>query len=401
MGFVIEAVAFSSLIPLYPIPLVSQAAPPLIQTDLYFERQIGTTERVTEQQFQHFLQMVITPLFPDGLTVYDTQGHFLNPDGDLMREPIQVVSLVHEETPKNQQAIATIIQHYQQQFHQDVVVNIANQDVVIGFDPTADLIDNNQPPELIQVELYFGRNIGTTGRVSDRQFNQFLNDVVTPRFPEGLTVHDASGQFLDQSGRLIQELSKVISLVVEDTEQNETAIQQVITTYKQQFQQESVLEVVNEAVTIGLGQGEDLIDHDPTPELIQVDLYFGRNIGTTQRVSQRQFRQFLRDVVTSHFPTGLTVYPADGQFLDHLNRLIREPSNVVSLIMEDTPSNERSLNQIIDSYKQQFQQEAVLVVVDEDLDIAFGATATPSISTIRNFTLTTCIIYQSLACPNP
>jgi phosphopantetheine adenylyltransferase len=39
--------------------------------------------------------------------------------------------------------------------------------------------------------------------------------------------------------------------------------------------------------------------------------------------------------------------------------------------LEDTQANERSINQIIDAYKQKFQQESVLVVVDETLSIAF------------------------------
>jgi hypothetical protein len=34
---------------------------------------------------------------------------------------------------------------------------------------------------LIQQDLYFGRNIGTTGRITRKQFQKFLNDVVTHR----------------------------------------------------------------------------------------------------------------------------------------------------------------------------------------------------------------------------
>ena len=167
----------------------------------------------------------------------------------------------------------------------------------------------------------------------------------------------------------------MVSLILEDTEQNERSLYQIIDAYEDQFQQDSVLQVVNEEVSVGFGQGEDLIDNAPIPELIQVDLYYGRNIGTTGQVSDRQFRQFLRDEITPRFPDGLMGYNANGQFLDSSNQLIREPSNVVSLILEDTQANERSINQIIDAYKQKFHQESVLVVVDETLSIAFDVDA--------------------------
>ncbi|WNZ22116.1 DUF3574 domain-containing protein [Leptolyngbya sp. NK1-12] len=42
-------------------------------------------------------------------------------------------------------------------------------------------------PALIQQNLYFGRNIGMTGRVTEQEFQQFVEDVVTPRFPTGVT----------------------------------------------------------------------------------------------------------------------------------------------------------------------------------------------------------------------
>lgn len=383
----IELATFDYPLQLQVVQVEHETTATLIQEDLYFGRNIGTTGRVAEQQFRQFLRDVVTSRFPDGLTVYDAKGQFLDSDGDLIREPSKVVSLAYEDNAKNRQSVRDIVNAYQQQFQQESVLQVGNHDIAVGFGQGEDLINNDSTPELIQVDLYFGRNIGTTGRVSDRQFRQFLERVVTPRFPDGLTVYDANGQFLDRSNDLIREPSNVVSLILEDTQTNEQSLHQIIDAYKDQFQQESVLEVVNENVNVGFSQGEDLIDNDPTPELIQADLYFGRNIGTTGRVSDRQFRRFLRDEITPRFPDGLTVYKADGQFLDSSNRLIREPSNVVSLILEDTLANEQSINQIMDAYKQKFQQESVLAVVDESLGVAFdGNSTTASMGwTLPNF----------------
>ncbi|OKH44329.1 hypothetical protein NIES30_22820 [Phormidium tenue NIES-30] len=100
-------------------------------------------------------------------------------------------------------------------------------------------------------------------------------------------------------------------------------------------------------------------------------MYFGRNIAGGGEVSEAAFQQFLDQEITPRFPDGLTVYDADGQFLDSTNTLVKEPSKVVSLIFEDTVENEAAIDQIIQAYKQQFQQESVLQVVDEDIQVAF------------------------------
>jgi hypothetical protein len=368
---VLEVAALTSLMPLHPVLPAIETAPLLIQQDLYFGRNIGTTGRVTEQQFQQFLEEIVISRFPDGVTEYNANGQFLSNDGSLIREPAKVISLIYEDSASNQQAIDEIIHAYTQRFQQESVLQVRNQDITVGFGQGEDLIANDPVPELIQVDLYFEQRTEISKRVTNRQFQQFLEEVVTPHFPNGLTVYDVREQSLECSNSLIQEPGKVVSLIIEDTEANERSLYQVIDAYEQQFWQESVLEVVNEEVTVGFGQGEDLIDNNPIPELIQVDLYFGRNIGTTGRVSDRQFRRFLRDEITPRFPDGLTNYDANGQFLDSNNQLIREPSQVVSLILEDTQINENSIAQIIAAYKQEFQQESVLVVVDETLSVAF------------------------------
>lgn len=92
-----------------------------------------------------------------------------------------------------------------------------------------------------QIELYFGRNIGTDDVVPEAAFRRFLAEVVTPRFPDGLTVVDAAGQFRDQRGRIIREPSKLLILLVPDAAEADPKIRAVIGAYKRRFDQESVL----------------------------------------------------------------------------------------------------------------------------------------------------------------
>jgi hypothetical protein len=48
---------------------------------------------------------------------------------------------------------------------------------------------------VLQAELLFGRNIEGRANVSDAQWTDFLGREVTPRFPDGLTVFEAAGQW--------------------------------------------------------------------------------------------------------------------------------------------------------------------------------------------------------------
>ncbi len=96
----------------------------------------------------------------------------------------------------------------------------------------------------MRTELYFGRNIPTGGTVSDAQWQQFLNDYVTPAFPDGLTVLDASGQWKDtQSGQIIQEKSNVLILIHDHTTTQDSLIETLRNHYKRLFEQQSVMRV--------------------------------------------------------------------------------------------------------------------------------------------------------------
>ncbi|MBE9193611.1 DUF3574 domain-containing protein [Gloeocapsopsis crepidinum LEGE 06123] len=103
---------------------------------------------------------------------------------------------------------------------------------------------------LLQDELYFGRS-RPGGIVSEEQFQRFLRNVVTPRFPDGLTVFDASGQFRTSTGTIIREPTKVLILIYPNSPAKRRAIEEIINLYKTQFQQESVLRVTSVPVKVG------------------------------------------------------------------------------------------------------------------------------------------------------
>jgi len=100
----------------------------------------------------------------------------------------------------------------------------------------------------VKTELYFGLSKPGGGVVSDGEWKVFLAEVVTPRFPDGLTVYDASGQWRGQSGELTREQTRVVVIVHERSSARASAIREVIAEYKKRFGQESVLWVDQPAV---------------------------------------------------------------------------------------------------------------------------------------------------------
>ena len=92
----------------------------------------------------------------------------------------------------------------------------------------------------IRTTLYFGL-ARPKGSVSELEWQIFLRDEVTKRFPDGLTVWEADGQWRTPAGTLDEERTKVLLLVHPDTPQARQSVQEVIATYRRVFEQISVL----------------------------------------------------------------------------------------------------------------------------------------------------------------
>jgi hypothetical protein len=99
--------------------------------------------------------------------------------------------------------------------------------------------------EQIVAQMYFGRNIGGELGVSDEEWTTFVDTVVTPRFPNGLTITDAAGQWRDtETGAIVREPSKLLTLFLGDEARDRAALDEVAEAYKSQFRQQAVALVV-------------------------------------------------------------------------------------------------------------------------------------------------------------
>lgn len=97
----------------------------------------------------------------------------------------------------------------------------------------------------IRTELFFGSERADKPEVSDTEFKQFLDQEVTPRFPDGLTVLKGFGQFREADGQIVQESSFVLILLYprDVLRDSSVKIDEIRARYKQCFDQESVLRV--------------------------------------------------------------------------------------------------------------------------------------------------------------
>ncbi len=98
-----------------------------------------------------------------------------------------------------------------------------------------------------EYQLFMGRSTSGGGEVSDAQWAAFLAEVVTPRFPDGLTVLDAAGQWRDTTGAIQRERSKVLWILAPPGDEARRLIDEISEEYERRFDQESVLRILGSA----------------------------------------------------------------------------------------------------------------------------------------------------------
>ena len=95
---------------------------------------------------------------------------------------------------------------------------------------------------MLRTELSFGLSRRDGGVVSDDEWRAFLRDEVTPRFPDGLTVLDARGQWRAPDRKLVEEPARVVIVLYDPSDQAAgNRIEEIRRIYKSRFNQDSVM----------------------------------------------------------------------------------------------------------------------------------------------------------------
>lgn len=97
----------------------------------------------------------------------------------------------------------------------------------------------------VQTTLWFGLSRAHGSNIPEKAWQAFIDNDVTPRFKDGLSVYNAKGQWLGDDGHLARENSKALMLIHSADKENDQKIEQLRQIYKQRFEQESVMRVDN------------------------------------------------------------------------------------------------------------------------------------------------------------
>lgn len=106
-------------------------------------------------------------------------------------------------------------------------------------------VSDSKLKTFIRDELYFGLSKPDGKIITELEWQLFLNRVIAPRFKDGLTVVDGYGHYLNSQGKLTREKTKIVIFLHPQNINYHQQIQEIISKYKNMFQQESVLRVTN------------------------------------------------------------------------------------------------------------------------------------------------------------
>jgi Protein of unknown function (DUF3574) len=94
------------------------------------------------------------------------------------------------------------------------------------------------------------------------------------------------------------------------------------------------------------------------------ELLFGRNIGRRLGVNEADWSRFVDREIISRFPSGLTMFNAAGEWRDGAsNKIVREPSKIVQIVLPGQAEDTARLNEIVAAYKRRFKQQSVGIIV--------------------------------------
>jgi hypothetical protein len=109
-----------------------------------------------------------------------------------------------------------------------------------------DCLGGQRPTQV--AELMFGRNIGHRRGVSEAEWGRFVDREIISRFPNGLTVLNAGGQWRDEATKkIVREPSKLVQIVLPGQIEDIARLNEIVAAYKRRFKQQSVIMIVRPA----------------------------------------------------------------------------------------------------------------------------------------------------------
>ena len=93
-----------------------------------------------------------------------------------------------------------------------------------------------------EATFYFGRSRLEETPTSQAEWTKFVEEEITPRFPDGFTVFEARGAWGNpESGKTIYEGSKVLTILHPGTVKSRQKVMDLAEAYRSRFDQQAVL----------------------------------------------------------------------------------------------------------------------------------------------------------------
>lgn len=105
---------------------------PMTKYELFLGQNIGTMERVSDEEWRRFLIEEVTPRYPDGFTVLNAAGQWRDPMGNVIQEDSRNLVVIVRNPAAELPKITAIRDTYKTRFRQDAVLFVQSR-ICAGF----------------------------------------------------------------------------------------------------------------------------------------------------------------------------------------------------------------------------------------------------------------------------
>ena len=98
----------------------------VVDDRLIMGRAIPTGGMVSDADWEKFMAEVVTKAFPAGLSVFQGNGQWLDPRGNLAKEPNVVIEILHRPSARDDSLMSAVALEYKKRFGQDAVLRITS-----------------------------------------------------------------------------------------------------------------------------------------------------------------------------------------------------------------------------------------------------------------------------------
>lgn len=93
---------------------------------LYCGRSVPGGGMVSDEEWARFVAEVVTPRFPDGLTIWRADGQWRE-GAEIVREPVMIIEVLHRGDPASRASIEAIAREYRTRFRQSAVLRVSSR----------------------------------------------------------------------------------------------------------------------------------------------------------------------------------------------------------------------------------------------------------------------------------